>query len=116
MNDSLNSGYSIKDNNNSPVTAFSIRGLVQAKQDHTEVNRYISREFQDYGYDLASRLEDASHAGLYIKLAKTLPRTILERAYSFVADYPRAKNKGKLFMWKIKQIRTELKAKAEGIV
>ena len=67
-------------------------------------DKYISREFQSYGIFLAEALDDDKHKALYIKLAKTVPRALLEKALSFVAD-AHAKSKGKLFMWKLKQLR-----------
>lgn len=67
-------------------------------------DRYISREFQSFGIYLSEELNDYKHRGLYIKLAKTIHRAILEKALSFVAD-SNAKNKGALFMWKLKQLR-----------
>lgn len=66
--------------------------------------KYISREFQDYGCRLAEDLGDLKHKGLYIKLAKEKPRAILEKARSFAIDYPSARNKGKIFMWKLKEL------------
>ena len=63
-----------------------------------------STEFQMYGVYLAEELADTKHYSLYIKLAKTLPRKILDQALSYVKDYPNAKSKGKLFMWKVKQL------------
>jgi len=71
-------------------------------------DKYISREFQSFGIHLAEELDDYKHRGLYIRLAKTVHRAILERALSFVSD-SNAKNKGALFMWKLKQIRGESK-------
>jgi hypothetical protein len=71
-----------------------------------EEDKYISREFQQYGYDLAEELGDMSHKALYIKLAKTTPRSLLENARSFVKDANNAKSKGRLFMWKLKQLKT----------
>jgi hypothetical protein len=68
-----------------------------------DANKYVSREFQDYGYRLAVELDDLAHKSLYIKLAKTLPRAILEQARSFVKD-ANARSKGKLFMWKVGQL------------
>ena len=65
---------------------------------------YISQEFQDYGYRLALELDDLPHKSLYIRLAKTMPRAILEQAHSFVSD-AKADSKAKLFMWKLKQLR-----------
>jgi len=67
-------------------------------------DKYISREFQSYGIYLAEQLDDYKHKSLYIRLAKTVPRAILERALSFVKD-ANAKNKGRLFMWKMGKLR-----------
>lgn len=68
-----------------------------------------STEFQMYGVYLAEQLGDPKHYSLYIKLAKTLPRRILDDALSYVKDYPNPKSKGKLFMWKIKELKKTLK-------
>lgn len=69
-------------------------------------DKYISREFQAYGIKLAEDFDDYKHRGLYIRLAKTHPRPLLEKAYSFVID-SNAKNKGALFMWKLKELKTD---------
>lgn len=69
-------------------------------------DKYISREFQSYGIHLAEELDDYKHRSLYIKLAKTMHRSILEKALSFTVD-SNAKNKGALFMWKLKELRKE---------
>lgn len=76
-------------------------------------DKYISREFQSFGMHLAEELDDYKHRSLYIKLAKTTHRSILEKALSFVSD-SNAKNKGALFMWKLKQIKSEGKEKGKG--
>ena len=73
-----------------------------------ESKGYITQEFQDFGYRLAVELNDLTHKSLYIKLAKTVERGILERALSFVAD-AQALSKAKLFMWKVQQLRHETK-------
>lgn len=75
-------------------------------------DKYISREFQTYGIHLSEELDDYKHKALYIKLAKTTPRALLERALSFACDST-ATNKGALFMWKLKQLKVE--AKKNGI-
>jgi len=69
-------------------------------------DKYVSREFQSFGIHIAEELDDYKHRSLYIKLAKTVHRSILERALSFCID-SNAKNKGALFMWKLKQIKSE---------
>ncbi len=68
-------------------------------------DKYISREFQAYGIYLAEELYDYKHRALYIRLAKTIPRAILEKALSFVKD-SNAKSRGRLFMWKLKKLRS----------
>lgn len=68
-------------------------------------DKYVSREFQAFGVHLTEQLDDYKHKGLYMKLAKTVHRSILEKALSFVAD-SNARNKGALFMWKLKELRT----------
>lgn len=68
-------------------------------------DKYISREFQSYGIYLAEELGDYKHKALYIRLAKTVPRAILEKALSFVKD-ANAKSKGRLFMWKMKKLKS----------
>lgn len=67
-------------------------------------DKYISREFQAYGIYLSETLNDYKHKSLYIRLAKTVPRAILEKALSFVKD-ANAKSKPRLFMWKMKELR-----------
>ena len=65
----------------------------------------LSKEFQVYGVFLAETLEDTKHYSLYIKLAKELPRNILEEALNYTKGYYSAKNKAKVFMWRLAQLR-----------
>lgn len=67
-------------------------------------DKYLSREFQKYGLYLAEKLEDMTHKALYIKMAKTMDRKILDAALSFVLD-AKAKSKAKLFMWKVHELQ-----------
>lgn len=67
-------------------------------------DKYVSREYQTFGLKLADDLDDYKHRSLYIKLAKTVHRSILEQALSFCVD-SKADNKGALFMWKLAQLR-----------
>ncbi|OQY67259.1 hypothetical protein B6D29_02095 [Microgenomates bacterium UTCPR1] len=66
-------------------------------------DRYISREFQTFAIYLSKRLHDEKRKGLYMRLSKTVPRPILEKALRFVID-SNARNKAALFMWKLKQL------------
>lgn len=67
-------------------------------------DKYVSREFQTFGVHLSEVLDDPKHKSLYIKMAKTVHRSILEKALSFCID-SHAKNKGALFMWKVQQLK-----------
>lgn len=82
-------------------------GSILEKYD-PKVDKHISREFQAYGIHLAEELDDYKHRGLFIKLAKTHPRSLLDKALSFCVD-SNAKNKGALFMWKLKELKAEAK-------
>ncbi len=74
-------------------------------------DKFVSREFQKYAYDLAVELDDLAHKSLYMKLAKETPRILLEKARSFVKDAANANSKGRLFMWKLSQLKAEAKKK-----
>ena len=66
-------------------------------------DKYISREFQAFGVHVAEKLGDSRRKSLYIKLAKEIPRPVMEEALRFVVD-SRARSKGALFMWKLKDL------------
>lgn len=70
-----------------------------------EEDKYISREFQKYGYDLAEELGDLKRVSLYIKLAKETPRGFMETARNFIKDAYQVKSKPRLFMWKLAQLK-----------
>lgn len=100
----------------------SIKKLISSKddliKDFVERRKYVSREYQDFGLRIASKLEDTARSSLYIKLAKEKPRALIMQAFSFAVDYPNAKNRGKLFMWKLKELENERKeaGKTDDIV
>jgi hypothetical protein len=89
---------------------FSLVGDI-LKDFKIEEDKYISHEFQKYGYDLAKELGDLKSTSLYIKLAKETPRQYLETARNFVKDAEKVKSRPRLFMWKLQQIKEEAKAK-----
>lgn len=87
----------------SDQTVIPTIGEILAKFNPLE-DKYISREFQSYGIYLAESLEDYKHKSLYIRLAKTVPRAVLEKALTFVKD-ANARSRAKLFMWKMSELR-----------
>ncbi|MEJ2347900.1 MAG: hypothetical protein P8Y17_01710 [Patescibacteria group bacterium] len=90
--------------------SFSSIGDV-LKELKLDEDKYISHEFQKYGYELAKELGDLKNKSLYIKLAKESPRGLLEAAKNFVKDANNVKSKPRLFMWKLKQLKDESKTK-----
>lgn len=90
--------------------AKSIRDLLmdwQFDPEREKSRKYVKHEFQDYGVRLAHKLNDLPHKALYIKLAKTVKRAFLEKAYRFAVDYPgmEGKNRGKLFMFALTKLQ-----------
>ena len=92
------------------LKGFSSVGDVLSKFKSDE-DKYVSYEFQKYGYDLASQLGDLKNKSLYIKLAKETPRGLLEAARNFVKDANNVKSPAKLFMWRLTQLKREAKSK-----
>ena len=86
-------------------------GDIVAKFKTDDTDKYVSREFQKYAYDLAVELDDLAHKSLYMRLAKNTPRGLMESARSFVKDATNAKSKGRLFMWRLKQLKENAKIK-----
>ena len=84
-------------------------GQIMANYNLGDKGKYISREFQDYGYRLAKELNDEKHKSLYIKLAKEVDRKLLEEAKIFVKDAREVRSKAKLFMWRLKELRSSSK-------
>jgi hypothetical protein len=94
---------------------FDTKSLEKKKLPISEKGKYMTKEYQAYGMRLAGKLGDKQRAPMYIKWAKEKPRAILEIAYSFTIDYPNAKDKSRIFMWKVKQLEKEFKEKNEAI-
>lgn len=90
--------------------SFKSVGDILKRFDQDE-DRFISYEFQKYGYDLAEELDDLKNKSLYIKLAKETPRGLLETARNFIKDARSVKSRARLFMWKLSELKKESKLK-----
>lgn len=66
-------------------------------------------EYQAYGNKLAEDLSDTSKRSLYIKLAKTTDRNLLETARLFALSNEKNPTKGKIFMWKLNELKKDIK-------
>ena len=89
------------------MAGFSpLSGILDKYKIDEDKQRRISREWQDYAYRLALELDDKAHTSLYMRLCKNTPRPILEEARTFVKGAMNAKHKGRLFMWKVKELKT----------
>ena len=80
-------------------------GKLLADYDLSKKGKYVTREWQDYGYRLAMELGDVKNKSLYMKLAKEAKRGLLEQARVFVKDANNVRSKAKLFMWALKKLR-----------
>lgn len=98
----------IKNKTQSLSSSFISIGSLFEQYQPQDKAKYISQEFQDYGYRLACDLNDLAHKSLYMKLAKKEDRALLEQARRFVIDATTAKSKAKLFMWKLNQLKKSL--------
>ena len=49
--------------------------------------------------------DDFKHYPLLVRLCKNNKEAYIERALSWISDYPKTRNKLGLFMWKLKDIR-----------
>jgi len=97
------------------MSQSSIKSLLQ-KYQVSDTGKYVSQEFQDYAYRLAMDLstqEDRQTIGMCMRLVKTKPRALLERAQNFVKD-ANAKKKVALFLWKLKELEKERKDKDQA--
>ena len=92
---------------------FDTKSLEKPKLPISEKGKYMTKEYQAYGMRLAGKLGDKKRAPMYIKWAKEKKRAILEIAYSFTIDYPNAKDKSRIFMWKVKDLEEEFSKKNE---
>ena len=88
---------------------FQSVARVLGKFDSTK-DKYISREWQGDAVKLAEELNDKKHISLYMKIARDLNRSVLERARMFVRDAV-CDNRVKLFMWKVGQLNKNIKDK-----
>ncbi|MFA7300909.1 MAG: hypothetical protein WC069_01175 [Candidatus Shapirobacteria bacterium] len=87
--------------------------LVDYKKKLERRKKYIKNEFQAYGLMLAEELDDWDHKTLYIRLAKNTDKALLDKALYFIKDQTQNKinSKGRLFMWKLKQLKIEAELK-----
>lgn len=77
-------------------------------------DKFISREFQAYGIYLSESLGDLKRKSLYIKLAKEVPRVVLEEALNFVkAAGGSVRSRPRLFMWRLKEAEAWGKKRAK---
>lgn len=92
----------------------SIGKLIAKKFNPSDSDKYVSQEFQKYAFELAKELDDLVHKSLYMRLAKNTPRGLMESARSFVKDATNAKSKGRLFMWKLSELKKSVRLKNDA--
>jgi hypothetical protein len=73
-------------------------------------DRRNTYEFQAYGNRLAEELGEPNRRSLYIKLAKNENRNLLEAARDYVMASEKTTTRGKLFMWKLAELKKAKKS------
>jgi len=75
--------------------------------------KYVKQEYQAYGLELAHEMGEWDKRSMYIRLAKNTDRNLLEKAKFFVKDQRHVTTRGKLFMWKLKELKNEKEGKTK---
>lgn len=93
-----------------------IDGLIELLEKLDKRKKYVGQEFQAYGLQLAEEMGEWGKRSMYIRLAKQVSREILEKARLFVKDQlpGTIDNKGKLFMWKLKELKNAKSSEKEN--
>lgn len=107
----INQVYQINMQDQTNKRTFKKAGDMLLEFDIFSGAKYVTKEYQDFGYRLALQLDDLKHKSLYIKLAKEEKRFLLESALRYASDYPKVRNKARIFMWKLKELRKASKKK-----
>ena len=84
-----------------------IQQFIQKSRRGNSNTRTIRYEFQAYAQRLAEELQEGHKVTLYMKLAKEVDRTLLEQAREHVLGSDKVRNRGALFMFKLKQLRDQ---------
>lgn len=77
---------------------------ILAQIEEKDVGKYVTHEWQLYGYRLARWMDDMDRVSMYMKLAKNEDRKMLQKAWDFVKD-SNARSKSRLFLWKLAKLR-----------
>jgi len=91
------------------ISAKTILSTINILDDEevSSKKRHPKNEFQAFAYKLSKDLNDDKNLVIYMRLAKTVDRFLMERAYSFAVD-SNSDQKGRLFLWKLKQLRSDV--------
>ena len=91
-------------------TSISLQ-LEKYKETIEKRQKYVHMEYQAYGLELAKELGDWKNRSIYIRMSKNMDRKLLEQARYFVKDQNPGtiKTPYKLFMWKLRQLRENIK-------
>ena len=78
--------------------------------DSSKRDKHAHYEFQAFAYKIAHDLNDLENLKIYMRMAKNVERSLMERAYSYALD-AQTEFKGRKFMWKLKELRLALREK-----
>lgn len=66
--------------------------------------------------EIAEALEEPENIGLFYKLAITEHHQFLREILSWLKDYPNPLSKGRLFFWRLKQLRINKSAEPTTLI
>ena len=81
--------------------------IQQRRRRDSRAKKAIRYEFQAYAQRLAEDLQEGHKVTLYMKLAKEVDRALLEQAREHVLGSETVRNRGALFMFKLKELRNQ---------
>ncbi|OGC51153.1 hypothetical protein A2982_03130 [candidate division WWE3 bacterium RIFCSPLOWO2_01_FULL_39_13] len=81
-------------------------GQILAHLEEKDTGKYISHEWQLFGYRLAKWMQDTDRISMYMKLAKNEKRDLLQKAWDFVKE-SKPRTKSRLFLWKLTLLKKE---------
>ncbi len=84
---------------------------ILANINEKDSGKYLTHEWQLFGYRLAMDLGDMKKVSFYMKIAKNENRATLERAWDFVKESNNPRSRAGLFLWKYKELKKEAEAK-----
>jgi hypothetical protein len=87
----------------------SLKSLTDKKRFPAKRNPKLHSVNHVLADELATKLNDPKHFGFYLKMASTIPHSVLQRLAGQVLENPKVHHKGRLFAYLVKKYNQEKK-------